>query len=180
VTKLEAYNLILAVAGEEPISDLGTRDYVVGLIGSTFETTKRRILAQGHAFNTDEIELSPDSAGEVRVPVGVMRLRFRAGFDDLTVRNGVVWDRAKAAPVATPVRVLATRDVPFEQVPEAFAHWIAHEIAADFRLRLSGVDSTTVYARQRATAAKAVALNSEPSNAAGATGWGAVVAAHLS
>jgi hypothetical protein len=178
MTELESYNQILAYAGEEPISDLETASYTVNLISSQFPVIKRRILASGFSFNTDKMTLPVDGNGQVVVPSEVIKLRFQAGNDRLTVRNGKVWNNETATYHNAEVIVLATKDIDFAQIPEAFQQWVTFEVAAEFRIRLNGVDQTAVYLKQQAVRAKATALNSEPANSGGMTGWGAVVAAY--
>lgn len=179
MTTLEAYNQILAYVGEEPISDIETPSYGVNLIASQFNVIKRRILGLGHSFNTDKLTLSPDVDGNIAVPTTFLKPpRFRAGVDNLVVREGYVWDTQTGTRWSTAVEVLATLDIAFDSIPEPFQHWVYLEVAAHFRIRLNGVDSTAAFLKQEALKAKAIALNSEPANATGATGWGQVISAY--
>lgn len=178
MTKTECYNQVLAFSGEEPISDLETPDYTANLVGSHFEVTKRRVLAMGHSFNTDVLTLTPDNNSELLVPTGTIKVRFGSGKDNLIVRGGKVWNNQTASLHDQTERVLVTLDLAWEQIPEAFQQWISLEIAAEFRVRLNGLDNTVIYIKQQAAKAKAVALNSEPANTKGATGWGAIQSAY--
>lgn len=175
---LDSYNQILAFAGEEPISDLSTASYAAGLIASQFGVIKRRVLSLGFSFNTDAVTLPLNGDNEVSIPSDYIKVRFPAGMDNLVVRYAKVYDRTTGAPYAQSVRALVTRDIAFDSIPEPFQQWITLEVAADFRIRLNGLDNVAIYLKQQATRAKAVGLNSEPSNASGATGWGDTVAGY--
>ena len=176
--KLDSVNQVLAYVGEEPISDLTTPDYVVRLINAQYDIVKQSVLLLGHGFNSNIQTLAVDGNNEVPVPTGVLGLRFRAEKDYLTVKNGKVFNGRDNVYHNQAEEVLAYQDITFERIPEEFAHWITWEVASRFRVRLNGVDQTTLWLQGEARKAKQIALNSESSKASDVNGWGVIVAAH--
>lgn len=178
--KLEAYNQILGEIGEYPINSLDAAGIGSALINAHFEVTKRNILGMCFSFNTDTQTLSPNNDDVILVASPILYVRFPAGMDNLTTRGSPtkVWDNIEGEYWSSPVIVLATKDVDFDQIPELFQQWIWREVAIVVRRRMNSVDQHMAYLKQEANFAKAVALNSEPANSYNITGWGNIQSAH--
>lgn len=181
MTLLEAYNIILAANGDAPISAIAGNEWIVGLISPFLEKNRRMVLSMGLGSNVDTQALAVNEDDTIVVPTSVLKLRFPQGFDYLTIRNGLVYNRNTQTNHAEAITVLATFDFPFDQLDDMTQDWIVNLTARDFRLRQSGeYDSKCAFYDEQAKSCKMRSLNSNPQNSINLSGWGSTVNAYAS
>lgn len=71
---LEALNRVLRSAGQEPITDLSDQSMERGNAVEAVNRARKQILSNGYAFNTDVVDLQPDSgeSNKVNYPTGFL------------------------------------------------------------------------------------------------------------
>jgi hypothetical protein len=178
-TTLQAYNLVLAATGDAPIDSLANNSYATATIDPFFSANRKLVLSMGFASNVDKQTLAVSIDNKVAVPADCLRLRFPTGNDNLTVRNGYVWDNQTMTNYAQPIEVLVTRDVPFDQLDELTQLWIVNLTCRDHRMRATGeYDGKAAFYDREATALKMRAQNKDSYNNINMTAWGRTISVY--
>jgi hypothetical protein len=74
LTKLEAVNEMLEAIGEEPVSSLASGLAEAEEAANVLERTSRKVQASGWTSNTEELQWTRNSDGEVELPTTVLRI----------------------------------------------------------------------------------------------------------
>lgn len=158
---LTAYNICLRAVNEEAISDIQTESYLIAQLEPLLDSVRRRILLKGHPFNVHTVTL-PADAGGVEIPAAYLTVRFAESLKHrLTIYNGKVYDRAENENWTDELTLDVVLDVPFAQIPEVYAEWIAREAAEEFEVQVHGLTAAYQHLHRQAMLAKQTALNSE-------------------
>ena len=169
---LEAINEVLSSAGQEPVQDLSSTSMEKGKAQAAVDRARKKILSNGYAFNTDVVDLQPDSAEGNKVPfptgflfVGVgsrpfvldrsstedRRLSFRYTVNAVGNQQAFIWNLRDPAFVTSEVKdVIQIFDVldtsednrGHDRIPELCASWIAQEAAARYFHTVNGGPSS--------------------------------------
>ena len=141
-SEITAINTILATIGETPINTLnGQLPLDVALARNTLASVTREVQLEGWHFNTEEnFTLAVNMAGEIAIPDGTFRVSLpESDAGDVVVRGKRLYDRTNHTyHFASPVTANVATVLPFEDVPEAFKHYITIKAARLFQDRALG------------------------------------------
>jgi hypothetical protein len=179
LSKLQAYNLILAATNEPAIDSLtNVNTYVIGRIDTYFELHRLSVLSHGFTNNTVTQTLQPDIDGKIAIPSNFLVVRFPIGHDHLTVNNNYVWNTTTQAYHDQEITVRATLDTTFENLPMLAQMLVVSLCAKDYRLSVvNEVDSKVAYYSQEAQKYFTRLQNAQPSSN-DYSNWGRVVAVY--
>jgi len=176
---LQAINICLESLGQDPITSRDDGNYYVGSIEDKIESTRKNKMLAIYYFNTDLKTFTANDDGEIELASDEIGICFPVNLEDcLTIRSGKVWDREKRSWYGDSFTALVIKDIPFEQLPEAFAEWIARASAVAAVYKQDGVTPELQYAKEQAMAAETVALYSETYDFNSATKFGRLIANH--
>lgn len=122
-TKLQAVNRLLRMVQELPVSGL---ESLLGTDAQALEALDyaiNEVCLEQHPFCTEEIEVSPDADGEVKVGSDVLGMTVRVGSDRdrWVLRNQRLYDRLEGKGYqvdADKLTILVTRRIEWEDMQE--------------------------------------------------------------
>lgn len=140
-TELEAVNQMLSIIGERPVNDLETTVLTSAKIAQQkLHYTSRKIQARGWPCNEDyNYVLTPDSVtNEIVIPLTVISIGTFYQYEDYTIRDGKLYNRAKqsfqfTSPVTTNVIWFQEYDLLPEQLKDYIFIVAARELQAQYR-----------------------------------------------
>lgn len=164
--EIDAVNLMLRAVGDPTVAQLDPSSQRSEMARDTLARQRRRILTNGYSFNTDRITLSPDTGGKVPVAKSYLKVMLP---QHLSIRRDggtlYLWDQQQSRWWAKKVgRVGVVFDIEhFDDIPDPFALWIAHEAAAEFWKNIN--QGPAPHLQQQAVRQMALAINSDhPTN----------------
>lgn len=170
--------------------DLEDQGMERGNVVEALNRARKQILSNGYQFNTDVVDLQPDTNedNKVNYPTGFLfvglgerlfdigksnnefrRLTYRYTANSQGKQSPFIWDRRTGdfvtEEVTNVVRVFDVFDSSetqkgFDRIPELCAEWISTRAAADYFHEVNGVPSTLL--EGRAERAKTRFINKEP------------------
>lgn len=142
-TELDAINTMLSTIGESPVStvdDSGVVDAVMAR--QILRSVDREVQSRGWHWNTDkDYPLTPNSAGEVELPNGVLRCDTVGGDQsiDVVVRGKRLYDRRNHTyQLNRAVTVDIVTQLTFDELPEPARHYITIRASRIFQERTLG------------------------------------------
>lgn len=154
-TELEAINEVLSSIGSNPVDTLDENlDVDVINAKRLLEQVSREVQSRGWYFNTeDSITLQPDTETNM-VPCPETYLVFYGEGYQLVRQSGYFFDIAsRTSEFPSGVTVTLIRQLDFEQLPEAFRHYITCRTARLFQMRYLGsteIDTSLQFAESEA------------------------------
>lgn len=145
-SKLDAVNSMLASVGSQAVASLsGDLDPEALNAVTVLDRQRMQALMEGWHFNTDtEVQWTPDGlTSQITPPADVLwfheNAQRRRGRQDLTLRNGVVYDRnGKTDLFTSPVYVDVVLDIEFDDLPTPFQHYVAARGTHAFQAGIQG------------------------------------------
>lgn len=158
--ELDVVNACLATVGETPLVELEDDHDLVAAARRTMRQSNLAVMHRPWWFNTDYSTLQVANDHFIYVPRDAVAVNV-CDRDDLTLRGRRLWNRFKSTyEMEYPVRVIVTRDLPFEDLPSpAQLHLLNHTVAA-FQANMDG-DNNKKPDLQRALQESYINLNSE-------------------
>jgi hypothetical protein len=146
---LDAVNTMIACVGETPVNSLDgalSADAAVAL--NTLRETVREVQSRGWHFNTQRMDLVPDSQKRIKVPVNVVRADLDGASDDphldIALRGDVLYDRGNSTeqfdrPVKG-VKVVVLLE--WDRLPESCRRYCMIRAARKFADRMVGSEKS--------------------------------------
>ena len=172
-TKLNAVNTMISVIGEAPVNSLGGTAVPVTVVQAenTLDETSRAVQSEGWHFNTEhEYTLRPNTFdNKIILPNNTLRIDLDPEIytaNDPVQRGLKLYDRKNHTDVwSKEVKASLTFDLPFEELPEQFRHYITVKAARIFANRFLGSREIEGFAIRDEIEAKARAIDSDSENA---------------
>lgn len=141
-TELSAINTALRMAGLPPVNTLSGDSEVVTIQG-LLEDQSRKYQAKGWYWNTADIQLTPDVDGVIQLPANTLRADPKYLHQNHLVQRGLrLWDSKHLTDnIGAPVWVTLTQFLDFDEVPEAFRHFVTVRVGQIFQQNFVGSDS---------------------------------------
>jgi hypothetical protein len=138
---INAHNICLRAARLARIASPNTYDPSVSEVQPHIDDAKREILRNGYEFNTEQMTLSPNNDDKISVD-GYVNVYLPAGYENLIVKNGFLWDRQLRVYHSTEIaNAMVVLDKVWDNIPDEFQEWISYKAAAGFAAQLLGPDS---------------------------------------
>lgn len=155
MVQLDVVNACLATMGQAPINSLNDPHPMRAAATALLYKENRRRQAVGRWYNMEQITLTPDAVdGKLYLPGD--KISFRAPTRDTAIRGRVLYDLANGTPIFTkPVSGTLIRLIPFDDLPESAAAWIAAETVLKFQMSFDGDQAKMKLLAQDAAMAKA-------------------------
>jgi hypothetical protein len=172
-TKLNAVNTMISVIGEAPVNTLGGTAVPVTVVQAenTLDETSRAVQSEGWHYNTEhEYTLTPNTFdSKIILPNNTLRIDLDPELyteNDPVQRGLTLYDRKNHTDVWTKeVKASLTFELPFEELPEQFRHYITVKAARIFANRFLGSREIEGFATRDEIEAKARAIDSDSENA---------------
>lgn len=142
-TELDAINTMLSTIGESPVSTVDDNGVVDAIMArQILRSVDREVQSRGWHWNTDkDYPLTPNTAGELELPNGVLRCDTVDPDTqiDVVVRGKRLYDRRNHTfQIGRAVRVDLITQLPFEDLPEPARHYITIRSSRIFQERILG------------------------------------------
>lgn len=143
-TKLEAVNVILSAAGEQPVTSLTGTTADAANAESILDEVSRAVQSPGYHFNTDkEVPFVPDNTTkEITLPSNILKIDADVyDFSDVDVvqRGAKLYDRKnRTYQFKRTIKADVVYLLPFEELTEAARRYIAVRSARVFHDRFVG------------------------------------------
>lgn len=137
---LEAINIALTAVGEPNVTSESAPSPSIGLIKNNLEHARARILERGWWFNDITMKLSPDIEGFIFVPATVIEVE---SLDDCVyvVRDTRLFNvQTQSYEFTTALSIRVLLDMPFDELPEMIAQYVAYDSAAQLYADDLGMD----------------------------------------
>lgn len=125
---LEAINRILPALGETVVTSIDSRNPTVAIIRNAIQAQTSDLQLQEWWFNTFDVELYPNTSGEVELPVNLISW---IPYDNGGVQRGDKLLNPETLtfqwPIGTPLRGQIRVRVDFEELPESAATHVLYE-----------------------------------------------------
>ncbi len=161
---LEVVNGCLASMGEAPLNSLSDPHAFRGAAISTLDKRDRAIQARGWWFNTEKITLSPSPVdGRLYLPGDVIELQ--SGSGRYVQRGRLVYDTSEGTTqFSTSITVSIVRRIPFADIPEIVADYIAAATVVTFQAEFDGDSEKGRLLLAKETAARQAAISADVRN----------------
>jgi len=144
LSELEAVNTMLSTVGQSPVSSLsGAISPDVELAKHILRSEKKNTLLRGWNFNREEMKLTPDDIGKIRIPDDTLQIDLNPDnyelFRDyqITHRGEYLYNRKGNTYVfSKAVPVVITLDLEWRYLPEVCRKYIEARAARIFGERL--------------------------------------------
>lgn len=159
-TELDVVNACLATIGESPLVELEDDHDMVAAARQTMRQSTVAVMHRPWWFNTDFMALQVANDHFIYVPRDAVAVNV-IGRSDLTQRGRRLYNRFESTYEMTgPVRVIVTRDLPYEDLPTpAQLHLLNHTVLA-FQTDFDG-DNSKFQKLQGLLSQSYVSLNTE-------------------
>lgn len=146
---LDAVNTMIACVGEAPVNSLDgalSADAAVAL--NTLRETVREVQSRGWHFNTQRMDLVPDSSKRIRVPDNVIRADTDGMSEehrlDISLRGNLVFDRGGSTEFFNrPIRdAKVVVLLEWESLPESCRRYCMIRAARKFADRMVGSEKS--------------------------------------
>ena len=133
ISYIDAQNILLSNNGEDPISStVPPQDPQVAKTSLIIDRITKQTLEAGHNFNIQVKTLISDSYGVIIVPDCVNIIFEPRLRGNVTIRDGVLWDRCNDDAYTDDIKVLLYLDMSFDSLPEIAKHYVAYEAALEY------------------------------------------------
>lgn len=159
-TELDVVNACLATIGESPLVELEDDHDMVAAARQTMRQSTVAVMHRPWWFNTDFMSLQVANDHFIYVPRDAVAVNV-IGRSDLTQRGRRLYNRFESTyEMNGPVRVIVTRDLPYEDLPTpAQLHLLNHTVLA-FQTDFDG-DNSKFQKLQGLLSQSYVSLNTE-------------------
>ena len=126
---LKAVNEILPKLGEHPVTSLESKNPTLGVILPQIDSEIDSVLQSGWWFNTFDVDLFPNSEGEIDVPEDTLSFVAKAGQTPLVQRGERFYnkqDRSYVFPVGTKISGKLYQRMSFEELPQSAAKFVLY------------------------------------------------------
>jgi hypothetical protein len=143
-TKLNAVNTMLSAVGEAPVNNLTSVNADVRMAESILEEVSREVQSQSWYFNTEkDVQLIPDSSGEINVPSPVVRVDLEGenvdADHDVVLRGSRLYNRKNNSYIFTSTLKYTTVSLmEWDYLPETAKRYIMIRAARIYQARLLG------------------------------------------
>lgn len=127
--KLKAINAILPKLGEHPVTSIDSRNPTLGVILPQIDLEIDQVLMSGWWFNTFDVELFPNSEGEIAVPDDTLSFISNPGEPELVQRGDRFYNMATRTyefPVGRGIHGKLRQRMDFEELPESVAQYVLY------------------------------------------------------
>ena len=164
---------MISVIGEAPVNSLGGSAVPVTVVQAenTLDETNRAVQSEGWHFNTEhEYVLTPNTSdSQIILPNNTLRVDLDPQLytdTDPVQRGNKLYDRKNHTDVwSKEVKASITFDLPYEELPEQFRHYIAVKAARIFAARFLGSREIEGFATRDEIEAKARAIDADSETA---------------
>lgn len=120
---LDAVNAILPALGERPVTSLDSRNPTLGVILPQIDRELKQLLQPGWWFNRfDDVDLFPNSEGEIDVPEDTLSFVVNKGFDPVIMRGERFYNsKTRSYQFTQKVTGTLIQTMGFEDLPESAA-----------------------------------------------------------
>ena len=152
-TQLNAINTMLSTVGEAPVNNLTTVNADVRMAESILDEVSREVQSQGWYFNTEKnVQLIPDSSGEINVPSPVVRVDLESeNVDvnhDVILRGSKLYNRKNNSYIFTSTLKYTTVSLmEWDFLPETAKRYIMIRAARIYQDRLLGSEKVSTFTR---------------------------------
>lgn len=149
MTELEAVNMMLATAGETPLSTLENQLNADALqVRQTLTSVSRGVQLEGWHFNTERnypLLPTPPTPGIIRVPNNAIRVDIEPfqgttySMYDVVLRDGCLYDMKNHTFLFDEgINATLTLFLAFEDLPDTVKEYVAIKAARRFRMQVTG------------------------------------------
>jgi len=157
--RLDVLNECLETMGHTPLTSIDERHPLRAPALAKLDQKNRTIQAKGWWFNMEDVTLTPDVSGKVILPGDC--LEFRSDVHRYVKRGAVLYNLDDSTDIFTAdVKGVIIRLIPFDDVCEQMAEFIAATTVKDFQLAYDG-DSDKQNKLARRVAEASVNVNAE-------------------
>jgi predicted DNA-binding ribbon-helix-helix protein len=162
--KLTVVNDMLGTMGEAPLNTLDDPHTFRGACLSTLDTHDKAIQARGWWYNMEDLELAPSAlTNEIYVPGDTLEARCQ--FRNVAMRGRRLYDLdAGSYEFAAAVNLTLIRYVPFDELPELGASYIAASAIQAFQVRYDGDTAKTRDLKEATLIARIEAITAHTRN----------------
>lgn len=154
--RLDVVNAMLATMGAVPLNTLEDPHAFRGACLAVLETEDRRIQAIGWWANMENLTLTPTT--DERIPLPGDFISVRTPTRNCVQRGRYLYDLDSGTPFFTAaVDAVVIRRVPFADLPESLAQYIAAECVLKFQRKYDGDSTKTRDLERDASVARAEA-----------------------
>lgn len=156
---LDVVNEMLGTMGENRLDDINTPHHNKEDALATLARVSKGVQTRGYWFNLDTAKLSPSlvagpTLGHITLPVGTLGVRIPRQYNwcrpPISMRAGKLFDNSNNSLVFTQdVEVLLVVEIPFENLPETVAAYIASKAVMEFQSNYDGDTQKTRELRER-------------------------------
>lgn len=163
-TELEAINTMLATIGESPVNSLITTGLTdLAVAKQILREVARKTQVMGWHFNSEtNYTLALDGDSKVPVPTNALKIDPIDSDNDYVVRGSFLYDRTDHTyTIDEAVKVDIVFFLDFDQMPEAFRHYVTISAARRFQKRVLGDETINAFTQQDEDEAWVNAANTE-------------------
>jgi hypothetical protein len=152
-TKLMAVNTILSTVGEAPVNNLTSVTADVRIAESVLDEVSREIQSAGWHFNTEkEVQLPPDSTGQVNLASNIVRVDLEdANIDsdfDIVIRGTKLYNRKSHTYTFTKtLKYTTVALMEWDYMPEPAKRYIMIRSARIYQDRMLGSEKISAFTR---------------------------------
>lgn len=124
---LDAYNRLLQAAGELKVDEIDDTHPMHLQIVDALRTKSTSIQARGWWFNKYTITLTPDGAGNVTIPPGLLSFdgQMHYGYDKVILKgNTLIYQRDRTPVVGVSVKASLIEEWEFTTLPQTAAEFV--------------------------------------------------------
>jgi hypothetical protein len=142
-TKLEAVNSMLGHIGEAPVNTISNATALpisASVAVSVLDETSREVQLQGWHFNTEvDVELTPDTSGNINIPSNAVGVDTVDTTLDVTQRGARLYNRKERTyTFSSPVKVHVTYLFDWDELNEHARRYITLRASRVFQGRMVG------------------------------------------
>ena len=144
--KLTVVNRMLATLGQAPLNSLSSNSRWLGACLSALDQADAEAQSRGWWFNEETVTLQPSAIdSRIYLPGDTSSVTPQSVVDNGVVqRGGRLYDLVNGTDIFTKeIKVTLRRRIPFEELPEQAADWIAAEAIYWFQSTYDGDEGKT-------------------------------------
>lgn len=152
-TKLNAINTMLSAVGEAPVNNLTSVTMDVRVAESVLDEISREVQSVPHHFNTvQNVELIPDSTGEVNLASNVVRVDLEdanvSPDYDIVIRGSKLFNRkTNSYTITKTLKYTVVSLMEWEYLPEPAKRYVMIRAARIYQDRVLGSEKISAFTR---------------------------------
>lgn len=161
-TELKAVNTMLRSIGQVPVQDISDSPISDSRIAlEILREYTDELQSEGYDFNTTEaLKLSPNSDGEIFVPINTHRVRPTESHPRVTIRQSKLYDLDNQTFIFTgPIKVDTQFCVPYPELPPTLQRYVVIRASRVFGNRVVGAGELNAYGQEDEARARIMWLN---------------------